>query len=428
MMPVLIRFLVPVQSICILLFTFISSLHAQYENVPEQKSRGNIFERNILPLDDSLNCYISFRIPYNRLIFVKNNGSFSSGLRLDFELKENARLLERKSISKKVSVNSYEDSNSGDSYLEGIVDFRISRNNHIIFPTLQIDNTSQSIRLDSILIITSRIIQNRFHYPVVVEKSSNNCNGLGLYRLVNQGNNIPFSSSDYSLIIPVAADSMSEATVKLEQFGTSIFEEKMEIKNGSIEIVDCEGTPVITELKDKIKSSYIILNNINIGLKEGPFQIIINKETEIARFNMNVVWINKPLTLANPNVAVELLEIIYDRKDLLDLFKKNNQEKYKSLVDFWDSKVPGRKYPFNELMNEFYKRADYASINFGTLANPIGAKADRGRIYIRYGMPDETKREYSATKSVVEIWIYKDLQKEFIFTDKTGLGNYILSN
>lgn len=428
MMSAPIHLLSFVRSIFSFLIISSSIITAQYGNVPEQKVRGNIFERNILPLDDSLICYISFRIPYNRLIFVKNNGSFSSGLRIDFELKENNRLLERKSISKKVSVNSYEESNSGDRYLEGFVDFRISRNNNIIFPTLQVDNTSQSIRLDSILINTSRIIQNRFHFPVVVEKSSNNCNGLALYRLVNHSNSIPFSSSDYSLIIPVAADSMSEVTVKLEQFGTSIFEQKMEVKSGPFEIIDCDGTPVITELKDKIQSSYLLLNNVNIGLKEGPFQIIINQETEVARFNMNVAWINKPITLTNPNVAVELLEIIYDRKELLDLFKKNNEEKYKSLVDFWDRKVPGRKYPFNELMNEFYKRADYASINFSTLANPIGAKTDRGRIYIRYGMPEETKREYSASKSVVEIWTYKDLQKEFVFTDKTGLGNYTLSN
>jgi len=428
MMTILNRLFNSVLFVFLFVYVLVSVLPAQIHEISEQKSRTNIFEKNILPFDDSLDCYISFRIPFNRLIFIKNNGSFTSGVQLDFELKEDNRLLQRKSFSKKVSANSYEESNSGDKYLEGFVKFRIDNKNHVVSPTLQIDNTNQLIQLDSILINTRRIIQNQFAYPVVVEKLSNNCVDEGQYRLVNQNNNIPFASSDYSLLIPVVSDTVKEADIKMEQDGITIFEQKLKIYHSSLRIIYCNGSPIVASVDTSKQTSYFLVDNFNKGLKEGPVQVTISNQSEVVKFNMNVEWINKPFTLANPNLAVELLEVIYERKDILDLYKKNNEEKYKSLVDFWNQKLPDRKYSFNELMNEFYKRADYAALNFSTLANPNGTKTDRGRIYIRYGMPDETKRDYSSNNSVIEIWYYKELKKESIFTDKTGLGNYTLSN
>ncbi|MDQ7816925.1 MAG: GWxTD domain-containing protein [Melioribacteraceae bacterium] len=428
MMIIITRLINSVRIIFIFLFILVSVPYAQTRGDSDQKTGSNLFEKNIFPIADSLDCYISFRIPFNRLIFIKSNETFSSGVQLDFELKENNRLLQRKTFSKKVSANSYEESNSGDKYLEGFVKFRIDNKNHVISPTLQIDNTNQLIQLDSILINAYRMFQNQFVYPVVVEKLSNNCADEGQYRLVNQKNNIPFSSSDYSLLIPVISDSIKEISLKLEQDGIVIFEQKLEINNSSLRIIDCDGSPILASVDNGKQTSYFIVDNFNKELKEGPVQVIISNQSEVAKFNMNVEWINKPFTLSNPNLAVELLEIIYDRKDILELYKKKNEEKYKSLVDFWNNKLPDRKYAFNELMNEFYKRADYAAQNFSTLANPNGAKTDRGRIYIRYGMPDDTKRDYTSSKSVVEIWYYKDLKKEFIFTDKTGLGNYTLGD
>ena len=428
MMIIITRLINSVRIIFIFLFILVSVPYAQTRGDSDQKTGSNLFEKNIFPIADSLDCYISFRIPFNKLIFIKSNETFSSGVQLDFELKENNRLLQRKTFSKKVSANSYDESNSGDKYLEGFVKFRIDNKNHVISPTLQIDNTNQLIQLDSILINTSRMIQNQFVYPVVVEKLSNNCTKEGLYRLVNQKNNIPFSGSDYSLLIPVISDSIKETTLKLEQDGIVIFEQKLEINNSSLRIIDCDGSPIVTTGNNSEQTSYFVVDSFNKELGEGPVQVIISNQSEVAKFHMNVEWINKPFTLLNSNLAVELLEIIYDRKDILELYKKKNEEKYKSLVDFWDQKLPDRKYSFNELMNEFYKRADYTALNFSTLANQNGAKTDRGRIYIRYGMPDDTKRDYTSSKSVVEIWYYKDLKKEFIFTDKTGLGNYTLSN
>ena len=75
---------------------------------------------------------------------------------------------------------------------------------------------------------------------------------------------------------------------------------------------------------------------------------------------------------------------------------------------------------------EFYKRADYAVKEFTTLGVKNGGLSDRGIIYIRNGKPDEIKRGFNDSSLAVEIWIYSRLNKEFVFVDKTGLGNFTL--
>lgn len=79
-------------------------------------------------------------------------------------------------------------------------------------------------------------------------------------------------------------------------------------------------------------------------------------------------------------------------------------------------------------MAEFYSRADYALENFAGITNQNGAKTDRGKIYIKFGKPDNIKRDYSQDEIVYELWTYTDIKKEFLFKDESGLGNYILSN
>jgi GWxTD domain-containing protein len=229
-------------------------------------------------------------------------------------------------------------------------------------------------------------------------------------------------------LIPIINVGESELEIKIEQQNQTLYSQTLSVQpSAQRKITDCDDQLILAEDSEDGKSNYVLVENFNRKLSEGPATLTINNGSRESKFVLNIDWIEKPFTLSNMNLAIELLEIIYDRSELLELYKTGNQQKYNALVDFWNRKNPDRNYQYNELMNEFYKRADYAMINFGNLANQIGAKTDRGKIYIQYGEPDEIKREYNAANAVIEIWYYKDLQKEFVFTDKTGLGNYILS-
>lgn len=421
------KFFYPFTVILFLSF-FISSLTAQPGKGEERYPTPGFFEKVFLPAGDSIDCFLSFRIPFEKLIFVKNGGSFSSGVKIDLEIKNRNGLISRKSYYKGAVALNYEESKSRGRFLEGFINIRIDDADYIIYPVIQIENVKESFKLDSVSVVSGEIKKGNLFHPIIVESLTPDCIDNGLYRLVNNGGIIPFATRDYSIIIPVSGILSGINSLKILQNGETLFQqESVNQSAAKLSLSMCNETVVINDSGESPEINYLVANGFNLKLDEGPVEIIIESDGKEDKFHVNVVWLNKPFTLFNPMLSAELLEIIYSREELLPILKSSNDEKYLALIDFWDRKLPGRKYRFNQLMNEFYSRADYATQNFSTISNPVGARTDRGRIYIRFGKPDEIKRDYSSGSGTAEIWYYYDLKKEFIFADKTGLGNYILS-
>lgn len=93
----------------------------------------------------------------------------------------------------------------------------------------------------------------------------------------------------------------------------------------------------------------------------------------------------------------------------------------------WKKFDPTPSTPFNELMAEFYRRADYSLLEFKSVSQPDGALTDRGKIYILYGPPTKIERSFSKDGRPIEVWTYNvNRQIKFTFFDENKNGNYIL--
>ena len=77
-------------------------------------------------------------------------------------------------------------------------------------------------------------------------------------------------------------------------------------------------------------------------------------------------------------------------------------------------------------MDEYYRRVDYALRNFASIENKIGTNTDRGKIFIKFGEPDNIQRGSDDYGRVIEKWIYKDKNRSFVFIDKKGTGDFAL--
>ena len=66
---------------------------------------------------------------------------------------------------------------------------------------------------------------------------------------------------------------------------------------------------------------------------------------------------------------------------------KTDEEREHFVEQFWARRDPTPNTPENEFKEEYYRRVAYANKHWG--GNLAGWKTDRGRIYIRYGPPDE---------------------------------------
>lgn len=138
-------------------------------------------------------------------------------------------------------------------------------------------------------------------------------------------------------------------------------------------------------------------------------------------------WPDKPLSLYNPDVAIRNLQLIEDRTTIRAMLKGTRQEQQSRLDAYWDKRDPTPETPVNELMNEYYRRIDYAADAFrtGLVATPDGLRTDRARVYIVHGPPQRVERSFPSPGGVEETWTYAD-GRQFVFHAATSLGAFDL--
>ncbi|MFC1476314.1 GWxTD domain-containing protein [Candidatus Zixiibacteriota bacterium] len=114
--------------------------------------------------------------------------------------------------------------------------------------------------------------------------------------------------------------------------------------------------------------------------------------------------------------------------DNLGLLGKKN-----FLIHFWKRFDRTPETPKNEFKDSYFNRFNYANEEYSTKISGAldGWKTDRGRIYIKYGEPDEIERYPSSLdRKPLQQWYYYQLGDQgevyFLFEDEDGFGNYSL--
>jgi len=137
-------------------------------------------------------------------------------------------------------------------------------------------------------------------------------------------------------------------------------------------------------------------------------------------------WTTVPGTIEDIDLALEQMSYIIQSDSLKKYRKAPLEEKQAFFKRFWNERDPNPATAVNELMNEYYKRVNYANRNFSAFRQD-GWLTDRGRILIKFGFPDDIERyPFEMGTRPYEIWRYYALRKTFLFEDRTGFGDYRL--
>ena len=144
---------------------------------------------------------------------------------------------------------------------------------------------------------------------------------------------------------------------------------------------------------------------------EGYFEAMSQEELELAK---------EPLV-----IVAESGELSKWSKDL------SLRAKRRFLVDFWKRRDPTPDTPVNEARRVFYDGVAYAEKHFGEKGrvSAPGWRTDRGRIYIKYGEPEEQLDRVQAGRAVpYQVWRYRQgRDRYFVFADRSnGIGIYQL--
>jgi GWxTD domain-containing protein len=104
--------------------------------------------------------------------------------------------------------------------------------------------------------------------------------------------------------------------------------------------------------------------------------------------------------------------------------------KRRFLVNFWQKRDETPGTPRNERREGFYEAIAYANREYkeGGRKPVAGWRSDRGRIFARYGPPDDVyKQNQEGTAPPYEVWQYtKGKGTHYIFADRTGFGAFQL--
>jgi GWxTD domain-containing protein len=113
--------------------------------------------------------------------------------------------------------------------------------------------------------------------------------------------------------------------------------------------------------------------------------------------------------------------------DQIDFIKSatTNAEKERRFMKFWKDNDPNPNTVKNETMEEYYRRVRIATERYSQYVE--GWRTDMGMVYIIYGDPSNIERHpFNSDSRPYEVWDYYDINKQFVFVDYTGFGDYRL--
>jgi len=160
-----------------------------------------------------------------------------------------------------------------------------------------------------------------------------------------------------------------------------------------------------------------------------------NGKTVSIEHSFKWYWSGIPVSFAKIEDAIEKLVYIATKKELKKLKKAKEEVQRKEFLKFWKLHDPTPETHENELMEEYYRRIDFATEHFSGFKD--GWKTDMGMLYVKLGPPDVVDRDHfnqnfaflsGRTIKSLEAWMYYQYNRQFIFVDENGFGEYRLAN
>lgn len=178
--------------------------------------------------------------------------------------------------------------------------------------------------------------------------------------------------------------------------------------------------PGINKIIEKISTEKITIGDFSLALKDNGTGKIIEAK------NISNRWTDIPVSIKDIDVAISQLQYIATSEEMDELRNaKTNADKEKKFIEFWKKKDPSPATPRNEMMIEYYNRIRIANEKFSHYNE--GWRTDMGMVFIIYGNPSNIDRHpFENQTKPYEVWDYYDINRQFVFVDDTGFGDYRL--
>ncbi|HLF13985.1 MAG TPA: GWxTD domain-containing protein [Bacteroidota bacterium] len=141
--------------------------------------------------------------------------------------------------------------------------------------------------------------------------------------------------------------------------------------------------------------------------------------------SFSVRWIGAPIEVTDIDAAIDQMQYIMEKELIEEMKALPPGVKRDRWTAYWKGRDPTPVTDRNELMEEYYSRVAYANKHFGHYTT--GWKTDMGMVYIIFGTPSNVERHpFEIDSKPYEVWTYYELNRQFVFVDATGFGDYRL--
>lgn len=159
-------------------------------------------------------------------------------------------------------------------------------------------------------------------------------------------------------------------------------------------------------------------NYIEYSQNNQLYQSDIKIEKNLHSFQKKYSW----------DEQLEQIKYIVNDKTWKEINRNSKMSKSEKVLKFWDNNNP-QNSDNNDLQEIFYNRILQADRKFSVHRYKKGWQTDRGRIYIKFGEADEISVDnHPVGKYPTQTWYYYQLNKTFLFYDRTGIDDYKLYN
>lgn len=445
-------------SFLVLLFsvTIVQAQKTSYINLVNRASAAQIFiDDLIIPTEDGkTNVSIIFRfdndfLPYKKKTYTDDieapeGMDFYTIARLNSEIfkgESRRRQLNNSEIAARdlwidtLYTKTFEETESKDLYASGSLTntLEAGKYNYVLQLSLM-ENTNERSSNPTNLRVVDWDKKKKGEIILIKEVSENK-----ELPLMNLSNNVLFGKDFYSLIrIPnynpsnkYTIDISKAKVTRKDTVGTeSVLNfdiSTSDISENVLPSLTPGKEPSIVLSKSEQNYTYALVKIPNSTLDNSAYLLEVNssEDTEpVAKTLFRSYWPDMPASLLNLNISIDMMKHIVSEEVLKEIKSGSQKEKEAKFREFWVTKDPSPNTIYNELMAEYYRRIDYSFREFGNRGNFDGHESDQGKVYIKYGPPVSTDRQFPTNGKVLEVWDYGN--KKFVFEASTGFGDFVL--
>ena len=331
---------------------------------------------------------IDYLIPKSKLVFSKKGNGFYSDVTFSIDIIDDNQ------------NNIYNDSWSDNIYVEYFEDTK-SKKEYIGHTTVILQRQNQYTLKFGI----DDYINHQYHQQEqnIVIDDYQYLSDIQLY-IKNEEKYYSIDNLDNSSLI-----GLDTLWIKYQVIDNSIFDNKLifEVLNKDINNV--------TKLNYTIDGSN--LENYAISWHPIPLLDISYKNLEINCYYRDVHKFKSIRIIDKEDIMFDykvlsgpMENYMFNRQEYIEYIDLDSTGKIEYIKNYWTKKNNV------DLLNEFYKRVEYANTNFKKIGS-VGSESDQGRVYIIFGKPLNIDFEFNETGEF-EIWQYSN--KRFIFINRYG--------